>query len=144
RILHVSDGGEDGVEEAIDYVDDFIAAGLYDPDAPDAAQRLALLEYLVDIGASIPEIVQASAEGGILSMAAFRTLATGRDRFTFSETAYQAGIDESLALELWRCVGFPEPRPFERRFGPADVQMFQMFTMLASFVPHDLVLQLAR
>jgi class 3 adenylate cyclase len=141
----VNDGEfDEALDDAIDYVDDFLAAGLYDPDDHDAEARLALLEYLVDIGASIPEIVQANEEGGILSMAAFRTLATGRDRFTFSEAASQAGIDETLALELWRCVGFPEPRQFERRFGPSDVELFRMFMLLGAFVEPDLVLQLAR
>ena len=40
--------------------DDLIAAGLYDPDAPDAGAQLELLRFLLDdVGASIPEVVQA-------------------------------------------------------------------------------------
>ena len=47
---------------------DLVAAGLYDPAAPDAAARLELLTYLTDeVGASIPELVQAQEEGVLVS-----------------------------------------------------------------------------
>ena len=55
--------------------DDLVAAGLYDPDAADAAARLELLTYLTDeVGASIPELVQAQEERGLVSFAAIRSL----------------------------------------------------------------------
>ena len=64
-----------------EHVDDLVAAGLYDPDHPAAAARLELFVFLLDeIGASIPELVQADEEGGLLSFAAFRTFRIGRDR----------------------------------------------------------------
>ena len=45
--------------------EDLVASGLYDPCAPDAAERLALLTYLTDeIGVSIPELVQAPKRSG--------------------------------------------------------------------------------
>ena len=128
-----------------EYVEDFVAAGVYDPDAPDAAAWLELLEFLVDeVGASIPEIVHACEHGGELSFGAFRTLSAGRDRFTLSEAVTQAATDGDFALQAWRSAGFPEPRSFERRFGPADVEMFRLFEMLAGFVQREVVLQLAR
>ena len=108
---------------------------MYDPDAPDAAAQLELLVFLVEeVGASIPEILRAHEHGGHLSLGALRTLSAGRDRFTLSEATGQAAIDEAFALQLWRCAGFPEPRSFERRFGSADVDMFRLFEMLATFV----------
>jgi len=128
-----------------EYLEDFLAAGVYDPDAPDAAAWLELLDFLVEeVGASIPEIVHACEHGGEFSLGAFRTLSAGRDRFTLSEAATQAAIDTGFALQLWRSAGFPEPRSFERRFGPADVEMFRLFEMLAEFVERELVVQLAR
>jgi class 3 adenylate cyclase len=128
-----------------DQVDDFLAAGLYDPDDPNAPAQLELLEYLVtEIGASLPELIHAHERGGQLSLAAFRTLSAGRDRFTLAEVAKAAGVDAHFALEVWQCVGFPEPRPFERRFGPPDVALFQLFDVLSSFVGEEDVLQLAR
>ena len=56
-------------DDALGEHDDLVAAGLYDPDAADAAERLALLTYLTDeIGASIPELVQAEEEGGLAEL----------------------------------------------------------------------------
>ncbi len=126
-------------------IDDLVAAGLYDGDAPDAPERLELLAYLLDeIGASIPEILQASERGGILSLGAFRTLSAGRERLTLHEVAIEAGVAGDFAVQVWRCAGFPVPRPFERRFGAADVEMMRLFAVLATFVDEEHVLQLAR
>lgn len=128
-----------------EHIDDLIAAGLYSPDDDLAAQRLELFIFLLDeIGASIPELVKADEQGGLLSFAAFRTLRIGRDGLTFAEAASAAEIDPDIALNLWRGAGFTDPRPFERRFGPQDVEMFRVFGLLATFVPQAGVLQLMR
>src|SRR5262249_55961201 len=89
----VSDRGEPGpsAETVSDHLDDFVAAGLYDPEDENATARLELLDFLVeDVGASIPELVRADELGGLLSFAAFRTLSRGRDRYTLAEAAAEA------------------------------------------------------
>jgi len=132
-------------EELEELVADFAAAGLYDCDAADAEAMLELLIYLVDeVEASIPEIVYAQEHGGIMSLGAFRTLSLGRDRLTLTEAAAHAGIEDEFALQLWHCAGFPEPRPFERRFGPHDVELFRLAGMLNEFLDRELVFQLMR
>ena len=89
-----------------EHVDDLIAAGLYDPADHAAAERLELFVFLLDeIGASIPELVQADEEGGLLSFAAFRTLRVGRDGLTFAEAA-RARRDRSRHRR-WRCGAAP-------------------------------------
>jgi class 3 adenylate cyclase len=128
-----------------DSLDDFIAAGLYDPESENAKARLALLEFLVEeIGASIPELVRADELGGLLSFAAFRSLQRGRDRYTLAEAAAAAGLETEVALRIWRSAGFADPRPFERRYGEPDVRMFRLFVMLRALVDEDGMLQLAR
>jgi class 3 adenylate cyclase len=125
--------------------DDLIAAGLLDPEAPDADSRLALLTYLTDeIGASIPELVQAHEEGGIMSFAAFRSLRPEGERWTLAEVADAAAIEPEFASAVWRAAGFTEPRPFERRFGPSDVVVFELVRDLTTLVGRDHSLQLLR
>jgi class 3 adenylate cyclase len=128
-----------------EHTDDFVAAGLYDPHAPNADAQLELLEFLVDeVGASIPELVQANEQGGLLSLGAYRTLRAGRDRFTIGDAAAAAELTTEDALRLWRSAGFADPRPFERRFGPHDVEMFGLFRGLEALVDADSVSQLVR
>ena len=133
------------MSDADDHRADLEAAGLYDPSLPDAKERLELLEYLLDeVGASIPEIVAATEQGGLLSFAAFRSLRSGRDRYTLAEAAAKAGMEPAAALQLWRAAGLAEPRAFERRFGEQDVEMMTLFHAFASFVSTDAVMQLVR
>lgn len=124
--------------------DDLVAAGLYDPGAPDAALRLELLLFLLDeVGASIPEIVQATEEDRLLSIAAFRAIRP-EARLTLAEAAAEARVSTEFAARLWRAAGFPDPRPFERRFGRADVAMFDLLRAGRDFVGEEGVLQLVR
>jgi class 3 adenylate cyclase len=128
-----------------EHLDDLVAAGLYDPDDPLADDRLELFVFLLDeVGASIPELVQADEQGGLYSFAAFRSLRVGRDGLTFNEAVEQAGIDPGAALTLWRSAGFADPRPFERRFGRQDVEMFELFGVLSQFLAEEQVRQLIR
>ena len=73
--------------------DALAAAGLYDPDAHDADANLELLEYLLGLGLSIPELVQASVEKRILSVAALNRLRPDGKRITLSEAAARADVD---------------------------------------------------
>jgi class 3 adenylate cyclase len=124
---------------------DFAAAGLYDPDAPEAPEWLAVLEYLHrEVGASIPEMVQAAEEDRLLSMAAFRPLRPPGPRLTLAEAAEGAGVDPRLAARAWRAAGFPDPRPHERRFGEPDVGFFEVLRLACEFLPEDAVLQYVR
>jgi adenylate cyclase len=135
---------EEAAHESADR-DDLIAAGLYDPDAADSAAQLALLVFLLDdIGASIPELVQVSEEGGLMSFAAIRSLRIDEERWTLAEIAARVGIDTELASTVWRAAGFSEPRPFERRFGPSDLAVFELMRDLTALVGPEHALQLLR
>jgi class 3 adenylate cyclase len=124
--------------------DDLVAAGLYDPDAPDAQARLELLQFLLDdVGASIPEVVQAYEEERVLSFAAFRLLRP-TERLTFSEIVERGGVNATFAARVWRAAGFTDPRPYERRFGPRDVQLLELLDRFCSYLTEDQVIRLVR
>jgi len=132
-------------EEPGELADDLVTAGLYDPGAGDAAAMLELLEFLVDeVGASIPELVQAQEDNRLMSLAAFRTIRPEGVRRTLSDTAALAGITNELATRLWRAAGFPDPRPFERRFGDPDVAFFDLMRVGAGMLGDEPILQLVR
>ena len=125
--------------------EDLVVAGLYDPNSADAAERLALLTYLIDeIGASIPELVQAEEVGSLLSFAAVRRLRPEGERWTLTEVAGRVDIDVGFAAAIWRAAGFVDARPFERRFASSDVAVFELVRDLASLVGRDQSLQLVR
>jgi class 3 adenylate cyclase len=130
--------------DAADERDALVGAGLYDPAAADGPARLALLEYLLGIGLSIPELVQAADEQRILSVAALNRLRPQGDRLTLFEVAARAGVDEDVAQLLWRAAGFADARRHERRFSAHDVEMLAVFRELGSLVGPERVRQLVR
>ena len=50
-------------------VDELIALGLYDPEADNAGDRLALLGFLLEQGASVDEMVEANRNGRLVGLA---------------------------------------------------------------------------
>jgi adenylate cyclase len=136
--------GEHADEHAADERDTLATAGLYDPVAPDAVARLALLEYLLALGLSVPELVQAQDEQRILSVAGLNRLRPEGERLTLTEAAARAGVDDDTAAQLWRAAGFPDPRRHERRFSARDVEMFAFFRLMSDVVGSARVVQLVR
>jgi class 3 adenylate cyclase len=82
------------------------ARGLYDPDSPDAADRLELIRYLFQLGATVEDLERAEGQlPGVASMLALR----GRPYLTTSEVAARAGLPEELAERFYRAAGFADP-----------------------------------
>ncbi|HEV7733087.1 MAG TPA: adenylate/guanylate cyclase domain-containing protein [Candidatus Binatia bacterium] len=77
------------------------AAGLYDPTATNAAERLALLEWLTARGITIEQMVRAHRETSLTGLAGDLALEPER-RITAAELGERLGIsaDEVMALSL--------------------------------------------
>lgn len=121
------------------------AAGLFDPEAVDAPQQLALLDYLLDVGATIDDLVDAAP--GELPMLASKIAMWGdRRRLSFDEVVDAVHIDRSLLATLWRAVGFPEPDPDPevRPFTPRDVELLGNLQAGIEFLGEAVIIQLAR
>ena len=69
---------------------ELIASGLYDPAAPLAATQLALIEYLLELGATLDELV-AAGPANLIEVATSSRLWGDRKRFTFEEAAAMSG-----------------------------------------------------
>jgi class 3 adenylate cyclase len=125
-------------------LDDLVAAGVYDPEAADAPARLALLEYLLGLGISLPEIARADEEQRLLSLAALHALRPDSARCTFAEAVERAGIDPDFARRIWRAAGFPDPRPIARNYSDRDVELLRFAAGLVGSIDAELVVQLVR
>src|SRR5436305_1826178 len=67
-------------------------AGLYDPAAPNAADRLALLEYLAEQGCDLEEMVDAEARDRLFALAGDRILPPSRPRHHTGQRAVRHRI----------------------------------------------------
>lgn len=83
---------------------EYEAAGLYDPAAPDATDRLALLEYLAERGMTITEMVDAQERQALHAAASDARIRPGR-RMTAQEVADAVGIPVDLVRRISLSAG---------------------------------------
>ena len=93
-------------------VRDFQAAGLYDPEGEHAAERLELLEFLVDCGATLDDLVEGRDE--LPAVASVVVLRPGRERLTLGELCERVELDPDLVIRIWR-AGLRGGRPLRPR-----------------------------
>src|SRR5262249_58738509 len=106
------------------------AAGLYAPHAPNAAERLALLEWLAARGARLEQMVRAHAEGWLDGLGADLALHPGQD-VTLAEIAQQAGLTPERVEEIRLAAGLAPVDPDERLFSADDALGFASFAPAA-------------
>lgn len=120
------------------------AAGLYDPEAPNAADRRALLEFLDEQGCTLDEMRAADARGRLFGLAGDRLIRPGRDEFTLREAASATGADVDLVLRLWQAYGLPIVDADTKVASRDDVEVLPLFITMAAVVGEDAALGLAR
>jgi class 3 adenylate cyclase len=108
------------------------AAGLYDPAAPDAAERRELLEFLTDQGCTLEEMVAAHARGRLFGLAGDRIIRPDRDQFTLGEVAGKLDADPAIVRRLWRAFGLVEADPDSPVASPDDVEMLRVAVAMAA------------
>lgn len=128
--------------QAID-VDRLVSAGLYDADAPDAPERLALLEYLVARGATIEMMVEADAVGRLPLVAGDLVRREGLG-ITARELASRTGLSVEQVERVWRAGGLPELDLDEPVFRERDVAGFSAYRVGATMFGDEPTLQFAR
>jgi len=107
-------------------VAEFEAAGLYDPAAPGAADRLALLEWLVAQGATLEQMVEAQRHGSLTGLAGDLILRPG-ERLTLAEVAAAARMEPSRIERLRLATGLPPAGADEKLFTREDGEVFANF-----------------
>src|SRR5690242_16874057 len=81
------------------------AAGLYDAGSPESAERLELIEFLVEQGCTLDEMTAANERGRLFALAGDRIVRPGRDMFTLAEVAEQIGCPVDEVQAVWRAFG---------------------------------------
>ncbi|MFN8545588.1 MAG: adenylate cyclase regulatory domain-containing protein [Candidatus Binatia bacterium] len=101
-------------------------AGLYDPAAPNAPDRLALLEWFANRGVSVERMARALREGRLVSLAG--DLITHEHlTLTLPEVAARAGMTPERIEAICLAAGLPRIDPRERTFSERDVPGFRSF-----------------
>src|SRR5213078_4811019 len=95
--------------------------GLYDPEAPDADERLRLLELILALGPTEDELVERGESERLGPLALELAMRGSTRNVEFADAASQAGLSIDEAAGLWRALGFPDPRQTEPRLSGDSV-----------------------
>jgi adenylate cyclase len=120
-----------------------VAAGLYDPRASNAADRLALLQWLASRGITIERMVDAQRDGSLTGLAGDLTLQPGR-RLTLRELAARMEVHPTRIEAIRSAAGLPPVDPDEPIFNDGDAESFAAFAVGASQFGEKAVLRFAR
>lgn len=126
--------------------EEYEAAGLYDPSAPDAGDRLRLLEWLGGMGVTTDEMLRALEYGALTSIASDRWLVPGT-RLTRQEAIERSGLGAEHFDELVTALGY-EPiqgaPPGELGITEAEIGLLASVDQLTGIFSHDEALSLVR
>lgn len=116
------------------------AAGLYDPATPGAGDRLAALQLLLDLGATVEEIA-ATPDPAFLASKLVNGL---RPTLTRRQLAERAGLPLEEVDRVYLAAGLPDPGPDELSAAEPDVTVLETFLAASAIFGDETTLQLAR
>jgi class 3 adenylate cyclase len=123
---------------------DYEAAGIYDPDSPDAEARVELIRYLEGVGATLEEMVAANDSGRLFALAGDRLIIPGRDQFSINDIAAATGAPVEDVCAIWRALGFPRAGWDELVASPDDVEAVRVIVDMSRLIGLPGVLGIAR
>jgi adenylate cyclase len=102
-------------------------SGLYDPGSADAADRLALLEYLAGLGFSPSAMSEANQQDRLAALSFDAVMRASPPSKTLRQVCEEAGLSLETALRVWTASGLPPTDVDEVRLGEQDVGLFAAF-----------------
>lgn len=105
-----------------------------------------MAELLRSTGAPERDIVEAAAHGHLPLLLIEQLVLPETGAADLEGVAAASGMSTDLVAQLWRSLGFVEPRPGERIFHDGDIEMLTTIGHLLDLgiVDDDLVVQMAR
>jgi adenylate cyclase len=126
----------------MDPVDGWRAAGLYDPDDPDASERLTLLEYLTERGATIEQMVEAHRMRTLPGVAGDLVTQGRTGSVTVEELAARCGLPTARVMRALLAAGIPAQEGTEV---PADLEsLLGAFEQGAALMGEEAILAFTR
>ncbi len=118
-------------------------AGLYDPDREGADQRLALIEYLVELGATVDEMIAvAHIPGGISGLAAIAALP--KPTLSLNELARMVGATPERVAAVWSALGLILPDMDEPALSTEEAEVLAGLTPTLDVLPDPVMMQVLR
>jgi class 3 adenylate cyclase len=122
---------------------DFARAGLYDPDGPNAPDRLRLLVWLADRGATLEQMIEANRAGVLPYLAGGLALRPG-PYLTMREVADRIGVPLAQVEAFRLAFGLPPVAPDAAAFTESEAELFGRFTSGIDLFGEKGMLRLAR
>jgi class 3 adenylate cyclase len=126
-----------------DLVREWREAGLYDPGAGNADERLALLHWLDELGVATERMTAAHAEGNLGSLAG-DSLLRANPQWSLRDLAGQLGAEVDFLDELRRAGGFAPVDRDAPLFTDRDLVQFRSFLEARAFFSHEELLHVTR
>jgi class 3 adenylate cyclase len=114
-------------------VEKLVAAGLYDPGAPAATDRLGLLRYLIEEGATIDEMVESARNGNLTSLVTDQRLQRGA--LSATDLAERVGVPVEDVVEVFRLLGVAVPDVDDLIFDEREIQLIQLMAHTGVALP---------
>ena len=117
-------------------------AGLFDPLDPHGPERLALLRYLTDRGATIEQMVDAHRTGALPGVAGALVTQGRTEMVTVADLAQRCGLSVSRVMRVLLAAGIPAERETEV---PADLEsLLAAFEQGAALMGEEAILAFTR
>ncbi len=122
---------------------EFERAGVYDPKAPNAADRLALLEWLASRGATLAQMVDAHRSRALLYLGGRLALRPG-PYLTLHEVADRIGVPLAQVEAFRLALALPPVAPDAPTFTESEARLFGRFADGVALFGERPMLRLAR